>query len=60
MALALFMVAFFRLRAGLNWVWSLGLTAAGIAFICFLAGMLNRDFPPGLLQNYVNLPWPLT
>ncbi|KHQ53348.1 MULTISPECIES: tripartite tricarboxylate transporter permease [Mameliella] len=60
LALALFMVAFFRVRAGLNWVWSLGLTAAGIAFICFLAGMLNRDFPPGLLQSYVNLPWPLT
>ena len=58
--MALFMVAFFRVRAGLNWVWSLGLTAAGIAFICFLAGMLNRDFPPGLLQSYVDLPWPLT
>ena len=32
---------------------------AGIAFICFMAWVLNRDFPPGLLQNYSDLPWPL-
>ena len=25
-----------------------------------MAGLLNRDFPPGLLQEYVDLPWPLT
>jgi hypothetical protein len=33
---------------------------AGIAFICFLASTLGRDFPPGLLQEFVRLPWPLT
>jgi TctA family transporter len=59
LALALFMVTFFRVRAGLNWLKSVGLAAGGIAFICFLAGTLNRDFPPGLLQAYVNLPWPM-
>ena len=59
LALALFMSVFFRIRAGLNWAWSLGLTGAGIAFMCFLAGLLNRDFPPGLLQSVVDLPWPL-
>jgi hypothetical protein len=35
------------------------LTACGIGFMCFMAGALNRDFPPGLLQDMVNLPWPL-
>ena len=60
LALALFMTVFFRLRAGLGWLATLGLTAAGIGFMCFLAGALNRNFPPGLLQEFVNLPWPLT
>jgi putative tricarboxylic transport membrane protein len=34
--------------------------AGGLAFILFLAWVLGRDFPPGLLQSYTNLPWPLT
>jgi hypothetical protein len=24
-----------------------------------MAGALNRDFPPGLLQGAVDMPWPL-
>ncbi|MFZ5964275.1 tripartite tricarboxylate transporter permease [Thalassococcus sp. BH17M4-6] len=60
LALAIFLVAFFRLRAGQSWIRSLILSAAGIAAMCFIAGTLNRDFPPGLLQEFVRLPWPLT
>ena len=59
-ALALFLVSFLRIRAGLSWARTAVLTVAGIGFICFIAGTLNRDFPPGLLQEYVTLPWPLT
>ena len=60
LALAAFLVAFFRVRAGESWAKSLILSGAGIAFMCFMAWTLNRDFPPGLLQSYVTLPWPLT
>ena len=60
LALALFLVAFIRLRAGKSWGYAVLYGAAGIAFMCFMAWLLNRDFPPGLLQEYVNLPWPLT
>ncbi|MBF9060438.1 tricarboxylate transporter [Rhodobacterales bacterium HKCCSP123] len=59
-ALAIFLVAFFRLRAQVSWARTLVLSAAGIALICVLAGTLGRDFPPGLLQEFVRLPWPLT
>ena len=59
-ALTLFMVAFFRFRAGLGWMRVVLLTSAGIGFMCFIAFALNRDFPPGLLQEFANLPWPLT
>ena len=58
LALAVFLVAFFRLRAGETWPRTLILSGAGIAFMCFMAWALNRDFPPGLLQSYVSLPGP--
>jgi hypothetical protein len=58
-ALAVFLVTFFRVRAQCSWRKILILTASGIALICFMAGVLHRDFPPGLLQAFVQLPWPL-
>ncbi|WP_417669477.1 tripartite tricarboxylate transporter permease [Roseibium sp.] len=60
LALSLFFVAFLRIRAGVSWLMTLALSATGIGFICFLAGTLGRDFPPGLLQEFFKLPWPLT
>ncbi|MEM8956855.1 MAG: tripartite tricarboxylate transporter permease [Pseudomonadota bacterium] len=59
LALAIFFALFLRLRAGLEWPRIAILGGAGVAFLCFLAGTLNRDFPPGLLQSLVDLPWPL-
>ena len=59
LSLAVFLLLFIRIRAGRSWVFAVGYTAAGIAFICAMAGLLNRDFPAGLLQDVVALPWPL-
>ncbi|MEM8732167.1 MAG: tripartite tricarboxylate transporter permease [Pseudomonadota bacterium] len=59
LALAVFLLLFIRLRAGRPWSFALLYTVAGIAFMCAMAGLLNRDFPPGLLQSFVTLPWPL-
>jgi putative tricarboxylic transport membrane protein len=58
-ALSLFLFGFFRFRAGLSWAKAAVYSASGIAFMLFLAWVLNRDFPPGLLQHFVSLPWPL-
>ena len=60
LALAVFLFAFIRVRAGRGWGFSAIYTAAAIFFILFMAGILNRDFPPGLLQEFADLPWPLT
>ncbi len=60
LALSVFLVSFLRLRAGVSWIRACIMAAIGIAVLCFLGGTLGRDFPPGLLQDYVNLPWPLT
>ncbi|MCY3879535.1 MAG: tripartite tricarboxylate transporter permease [Rhodobacteraceae bacterium] len=59
-AVILFSLAFFRILAGLGWLFSAVLTASGVTLLCFIAYSLRRDFPPGLLQELVKLPWPLT
>lgn len=60
LALSLFLIAFFRIRAEVSWTRTFILSSVAIIFICTLAGALGRDFPPGLLQYLVDLPWPLT
>jgi len=59
LALIGFLITFFRVRAGAGWAKTLVLAACGIGLMCLMAGLLNRDFPPGLLQGAVDLPWPL-
>ena len=58
-ALTVFLIAFFIVRAGLRLQQVLVFSFCGILMICLLALLLNRDFPPGLLQDFFNLPWPL-
>lgn len=59
-ALALFFVIFLRLRERLSWLRIGIMTAGGIGVLLVMAGALNRDFPPGLLQALVELPWPFS
>ncbi len=58
LALAVFLLSFMRIRAGLSWAHAAIYTAGGVAFMCAMAWILNRDFPPGLLQASIDLPWP--
>jgi len=59
LSLAIFLVSFLRVRAGLSWTHSILYMIAGITFMCLMAWVLGRDFPPGILQASFNLPWPL-
>lgn len=59
LALCIFLFLFMRYRAGLRVPMAALYTACGVAFMCLMAGVLNRDFPPGVLQSVVTLPWPL-
>ena len=59
-ALAGFLLLFFHFRAQLAAFKVFVFSASGVAFMCAMAWLLNRDFPAGLLQHYVSLPWPLT
>lgn len=58
-ALGLFFLAFYRLRARLAWPSVLAFSTLGTGGMIAFAGILGRDFPPGLLQTLIDLPWPL-
>ncbi|OKH86705.1 tripartite tricarboxylate transporter permease [Thalassospira sp. TSL5-1] len=58
-AITAFFIAFLRLKAGASWLRTLLLTALAMGGLCFLAWALVLDFPGGLLQDLVDLPWPL-
>ena len=60
LALAIFLLCFFIIRARESIFRSLVFSVSGIGFMLFMGWLLNRDFPPGLLQEFMNLPWPLT
>ena len=59
-ALTLFLLCFMKYRAQLGWMKSSLYSVLGVVFMLFMAWLLNRDFPPGLLQHYFDLPWPFT
>jgi hypothetical protein len=58
-AIALFFLTFLHWRARVRWRTNVVLTIAAVALMLVLGGVLGREFPPGLLQGYFDLPWPL-
>ena len=58
-AVTAFCLSFLRYRARASWFLTVALSGAAALIILLLAYYLNRDFPPGVLQAYVDLPWPL-
>jgi putative tricarboxylic transport membrane protein len=55
----LFFLAFMRLRVRANWFRSIHMTAWAVGGIVLAAWLLTLNFPSGLLQSLVHLPWPL-
>lgn len=55
----LFFLLFLRVRAGLSWTATVFLTVCADLAVMLFARVLYRDFPAGLLQQYMDLPWPL-
>jgi putative tricarboxylic transport membrane protein len=59
LALIVFITSFLVTRTSLGWVRSLIYTALCIAFMVTLGHYLTLNFPAGLLQHAVEMPWPL-
>lgn len=52
-------VAILRWKGGISWLRTILLTACGIGFMLTIAHYAGMDFPWGVLQHQVALPWPL-
>ena len=59
LASIVFFVAFLRWPARCSWTTTLTLSAIANGALVAVANILVLDFPSGLLQSFVDLPWPL-
>lgn len=59
LALAVFITSFLGLRTQIGWLRSAIYAAVCIAFMVTLGHFLTLDFPAGVLQHIVEMPWPL-
>jgi putative tricarboxylic transport membrane protein len=58
LAMILFFIAFLQIRARATVLQTAIMTVAAAAFILLIAKMLSLNFPSGVLQSYLDLPWP--
>lgn len=59
LSLAVFIITFLMARTSLGWPRSLLYAVVCIAFMSTVGHFMTLDFPAGLLQRMVELPWPL-
>jgi len=59
LSLAIFITGFLVSRTSLGWGRSLVYTVVCIGFMSTVGHYMTLDFPSGLLQRMVELPWPL-
>jgi putative tricarboxylic transport membrane protein len=59
LAITGFFIAFLRKESDASWTRILTMTVCGVGFITALSWIMVLVFPGGLLQYYVDLPWPL-
>jgi TctA family transporter len=59
LSLAVFIVSFLVMRTSIGWLRSGVYAAVCIGFMVGIGHYMTLDFPAGLLQRMVELPWPL-
>lgn len=59
LSLAVFIVSFLVIRGSLGWLRSVLYAAVCIGFMTAIGHYMTLDFPAGLLQRMVEMPWPL-
>jgi putative tricarboxylic transport membrane protein len=59
LAIVVFFAVFLRVNAQASWPRIAILTASGVGLISTISWAMVLNFPPGLLQHYFDLPWPL-
>ncbi|OEE67160.1 tricarboxylate transporter [Enterovibrio norvegicus FF-33] len=58
-SISVFFVSFLVVKASVSLWRALALTAIAVGFLLFLTNAMVLELPVGLLQEYIELPWPL-
>jgi len=58
-SITLFLVIFYRFLAGTTWRIASVAGLAGMAFISLISRLMVIDWPSGIIQGWIQLPWPL-
>jgi hypothetical protein len=59
LGIGLFFVAFLRIKARSSLTGTVVMTACALGFLALMSRLLTLDFPWGVLQDVIELPWPL-
>jgi putative tricarboxylic transport membrane protein len=59
LALSIFIISFLMMRTQIGWLKTLVYASLCIGFMVLLGHFLVLDFPAGVLQKWLALPWPL-
>lgn len=59
LSITIFLVIFYRFLAGTTWRIASVAGLAGLAFISLISKLMVIDWPSGIIQNWIDLPWPL-
>jgi putative tricarboxylic transport membrane protein len=54
-----FFKVFLRVQTDAPWVRIAAMTAGAVGFVTILAWIMVLEFPAGLLQDVLALPWPI-
>jgi putative tricarboxylic transport membrane protein len=58
LSITIFIILFYRFVTRTNWLLAMVAGAAGLGFVALVAELMVIDWPSGLMQNWLDLPWP--
>ncbi|NVM25359.1 MAG: hypothetical protein HWN70_05515 [Desulfobacterales bacterium] len=59
LSITIFLVLFYRFITKTAWWAALAAGFAGLGFISLISRLMVIDWPSGIIQNWIHLPWPL-
>ena len=59
LSITIFLVFFYRFLTRTSWWVAFGAGFAGLGFISLISKLMVIDWPSGIIQNWIHLPWPL-
>ncbi|UCG65861.1 MAG: hypothetical protein JSW12_02075 [Deltaproteobacteria bacterium] len=58
-SITIFLILFYRFLTKTTWWVAFGAGFAGLGFISLISKLMVIDWPSGIIQDWIHLPWPL-